>query len=233
MSALVRRAAGVGEHNLEVVRTARFATLGPFDERVRDLWFVLHGYRQLARRFLARFVPLDNGRRLLVAPEALSRFYVDASAGRHGPDSRVGATWMTREDRDHEIGDYVRYLDRLHRRVLDGLGRLPDTTVLLGFSQGCHTAARWAVLGSIRPDRLVLWGERAPADLPDPPARERLSGVRITVVHGTKDASLAELGSAGVGDRLSVLGIPWEHRTYDGGHEIDVDALLTLADAGS
>lgn len=93
---------GAEEHHLTVERTARYWTLGEA-ESAEEVWVVLHGYKQLARRFIRRFKPLDNGRRLIVAPEGLSRFYVSPSEGRHGVASVVGATWMTREDRRAEI----------------------------------------------------------------------------------------------------------------------------------
>ncbi|NIP78275.1 MAG: phospholipase, partial [Gemmatimonadetes bacterium] len=89
----------------------------------REVWFVLHGYGQLAERFVRRFDALPgvrDGMRAVVAPEALSRFYVEEEVtGPHGPESRVGATWMTRADREHEIRDYVEYLDRVAAAVLD------------------------------------------------------------------------------------------------------------------
>ena len=39
------------EHHLSVERTARYYTLGSLDGP-RDVWFVCHGYGQLAARFL-------------------------------------------------------------------------------------------------------------------------------------------------------------------------------------
>jgi predicted esterase len=218
------------EHRIVIPRTARYYALGPTHGEVAELWFVLHGYRQLARRFVSRFRPLDDGSRLVVAPEALSRFYVDPAPGRHAPEARVGATWMTREDRETEIADYVGYLDEVLERVRGGLAGPPGSTVVLGFSQGCHTAARWTVLGRVRPDRLVLWGDHAPPDLPEE-ARERLAPVRVTVVHGTRDPSVSGRGPGvpPAADRLSVLGVAWEHVTYVGGHEIDADTLRALA----
>ena len=140
------------ERHLEVVRTARHWVLGEGAARSGEVWFVLHGYQQLARRFLERFEGLADGTRVIVAPEALSRFYKDQTPGRHGPESPVGAAWMTREDREREIGDYVRYLDALADRVLGPLRPGPRVTVL-GFSQGVATAARWTVLGRTRPRR--------------------------------------------------------------------------------
>ncbi len=78
-------------HSLVVPRTARYYTLGPTHGFPRELWFVCHGYGQLAERFLRQFAPLDDGTRLIVAPEALSRFYLDPiPQRRNDPSPRIG-----------------------------------------------------------------------------------------------------------------------------------------------
>ena len=69
-----------------------------------------------------------------MAPEGLSRFYLDAGAG------KVGASWMTKEDRAHEIEDYLSYLEQVRAAIIP-----PVPLTILGFSQGVATAARWAV----------------------------------------------------------------------------------------
>ena len=79
------------EHHFSTPRTARYYTLDPA-EAVREVWFVLHGYGQLAGAFLRHFERLQDGARLFIAPEALSRYYLPGH-------QRVGASWMTREDR--------------------------------------------------------------------------------------------------------------------------------------
>src|SRR5215213_7354677 len=123
------------EHHLSVTRTARYYTLGPLDGAPREVWVVCHGFGQLASRFLRHFDAIDDGTRLVVAPEALQRFYLD-ELKIPAAERRVGATWMTREDRLADINDYVGYLDalceELFRRVPRGSARL----VVLGFSQG-------------------------------------------------------------------------------------------------
>src|SRR5512140_2894757 len=92
------------EHAIAVPRTARYYTLGPTHGFPRELWFVCHGYGQLGARFVEQFASLDDGTRLIVAPEALSRFYLDSIPERRNQQSpRVGASWMTREDRLAEI----------------------------------------------------------------------------------------------------------------------------------
>lgn len=212
------------EHRIEVPRTARYRTLGPPD--ARELWIVLHGYGQLARRFVRRFVPIDDGSRRIVAPEALSRFYAGNERGRHGPGSVVGATWMTREAREAEIADYVRYLDLLLEREEPG-GR-PLT--VLGFSQGVATAARWAVLGRARPERLVLWADFLPPDLPADGARARLGGLDLVLVRGDADRALADPARAEAeAGQLAEAGLGPRMVRYAGGHDIDPDVLGRLA----
>src|SRR5207237_10690301 len=104
---------------------------------------------------------LDDGRRHLVAPEGLSRFYV----GEGATERRVGASWMTREDRLAEIEDYVRYLDAVYDDVFGRLDRARVTVHALGFSQGAATVSRWTAMGTSRIDRVLLWGGELPPDL--------------------------------------------------------------------
>ena len=54
------RGGAVREHHLEVTRTARYHTLGEAGAATEQVWFVCHGYRQLAARFLIRFRGLDE-----------------------------------------------------------------------------------------------------------------------------------------------------------------------------
>lgn len=220
----------IQEHTLEVARTARYATLGPPGRRVRELWFVCHGYRQLARRFVRRFRTLDDGSRLIVAPEGLSRFYLDPGEKRHGTDDPVGASWMTREDRLAEIRDYVRYLDALAAHVREGLDAPPERTVALGFSQGVHTVSRWVVQGSLEPpDDVILWGAYLPPDLDMEAASRRLGRARLTLVRGEADRYAdPELREREM-RRLETRGIEWREVTFPGGHELDPEVLEGLA----
>ena len=219
------------EHKIQVQRTARYWTLG--DPTVaKEVWVVLHGYNQLARRFLRRFEPINDGQRLIVAPEALSRFYVAHERGRHGSEALVGATWMTCEDRLAEISDYVGYLDRLadavRQEVRTSAGLALPLTVL-GFSQGVATAARWVTQGSVRPNNLYFWGDFTPPDLDLPKAREAFASADVVMVRGSEDRALdPELGKAEE-VRLAEAEISYRLVTYPGGHDIDAGALGSLA----
>jgi len=225
----VSRDGDVREVEFEVLRTARVAVLGGEEGKATaSTWFVLHGYRQLARRFARRFTGVAGPGRRVVAPEALSRFYLAPGDRPHGEADPVGASWMTREDREAEITDYVRYLDRLARSLPGSSGGPPPGhRTVLGFSQGAHTAARWAVKGSVSCHRLVLWGAGLPQDLPDD-ARERLAALELILVRGDGDDLRQAPEEAREEAVLREWGIPWRVVRHPGGHRIDGEILERL-----
>jgi predicted esterase len=216
--------------HLQVVRTARYFTLGPDPGEVDQLWIALHGYAMLAERFLRQLEPLGEWRAsLIVAPEALSRFYLETTRdGRHS--QAIGATWLTREDREADLADTLRYLDRLHAELAGSL-RSGATVGILGFSQGAAMAARWVAGGATLPDQLVLWGVDPPADAM-PGVAERMQGREVTLIAGDQDP-LAPSGGIEVQARaLAQKGVRARAERFDGGHALDPGALRRLAGAG-
>jgi predicted esterase len=216
------------EHAIEVPRTARYYSIGDETGAVEELWFVLHGFGQLAGEFVRYFGDLADGRRMVIAPEALNRYY-SASTSVPASERPVGATWMTREDRQNEIRDYVRYLDLLHDEVAK---KHPNArTIVVGFSQGGATAARWAQLGRSNIARLIMWGATVPpdADLEAGPAAFR--GARLTIVIGRKDQYISAASLNAERARLTAAGVGFDVVEYDGGHSIKRAVLLDVARA--
>ena len=203
------------EHHLSTSRSARYYTLGKA-ESATELWFVCHGYGQLAARFLERCRPLEAEQRCIVAPEALSRFYLSDSPA----ERRVGASWMTREDRLRDIDDYVRYLDAVYAETVGSQAKV----TALGFSQGSATVCRWAALGTSRIDRLIVWGGEVPPDLD----LKRLRAPNVTLVYGTRDGLFTPKIVAATESRLREHEIPYELISFDGGHEIHEATLRRL-----
>ncbi len=200
-------------------RSARCALLGPVPEAAEEIWLVCHGYGQLASYFIRPFAALASDRRLIVAPEGLSRFYLEAGTG------RVGASWMTKEDREAEMDDYLGFLDAVWRTVSAGRAEpeIPTLTVL-GFSQGAATAARWAASGRAPVSRLVLWGGLLPADA----GADRLRGCALTYVIGEQDRYLPAARVETEAEGVRRQGLAVDVVTYAGDHAIDPDALLGL-----
>jgi len=216
------------EHRIRIERAARYYTLGDSARTPQELWYVIHGYAQLAARFLRRFRPLDDGTQLVVAPEALSRFYIERP-GRTHAETPVGASWMTREDRFSEIDDYVAYLDALDSEIRSALdGAVPRVTVL-GFSQGAATAARWVERGRATTHRLVLWGGLLPPDLDLSTHADAFRGVELIVAAGDADAHVPPAALAEQRERLARHALRAREIAYAGGHEITSAALAEVA----
>jgi predicted esterase len=216
----------ISEHHLRVGRTARLVTLGEPGPSIRHVWLACHGYGQLASRFMRRFEALDDGSRWIIAPEALNRFYVESKPGPHGPESRVGATWMTREDRLTDIDDQVAYLDAVHDWILDRLDRDAVTLNVLGFSQGMSTVVRWAVRTAARIDHLVLWAGSWPPEIE--PRPDLLRGARLSIVAGRSDRSVRPDGMKQLVASLETGGLQPRLVQHGGGHDIDADVVRSL-----
>ena len=181
----------ITEHHLSVERTARYYTLGELNEHTTDLWFVLHGYGQLAQYFIRRFDVVQNQQTVVVAPEGLSRLYLN------GEYSKIGASWITREDRQNEVLDYVAYLNKLHDTVMAGRPTTNSTKplriTLFGFSQGAATACRWLDNGHFRADRLMLWAGFFPNGIADVIDPAKLAHIETTYIYGRQDEYIEQM----------------------------------------
>lgn len=211
------------EHHIGVTRTARYYTMGDIGNGPSEVWFVLHGHMYLARQFIRYFRVLEDPKRLIVAPEGLSRSYVNHE------ERRVGASWMTKEDRLNDIADYVNYLDELYRFVFEAVDRSTAKVHVLGFSQGAATACRWVAQGRAQADRLTIWAGLVPPDLDLSSGGDKLLAARLTIVLGDDD-EYVDADEAGEQEmRLREMGILHGLMRFEGGHVLRDDLLLKLA----
>lgn len=217
------------EHHITIARSARYFTLGQAGPGITDVWFACHGYGQLAADFVKEFECIDSPERLVVVPEALSRFYIPEGPGFHGPDAKIGATWMTREDRENEIADYVSYLDALYDEVFKMVDRSNARVTVLGFSQGGATVNRWLMRGEARADRLVMWGSLLASDIDLAAAAILFRSLDLNIVYGKRDQFANAEIIAKYEETMKKAGMQYNLITFDGGHRMDRDTLQSLA----
>jgi len=206
------------EEHIEFTKTGRYFTLGESDSD-KHLLIALHGYGYLASKFTTKFNQVDLSKYFVVCPEGLHRFYL---AGYNG---KIGAAWMTKEDRENDIKDYINYLDNL-LSSLKSKNSFKSIT-LLGFSQGGATASRWLALGQHSFDKFILWATVFPPDMPQS-YNSKFKSSSNYFVYGNKDEFYSEEKIALHEEELNHLNIPFEMIKFEGNHNIDSKTLLKL-----
>lgn len=214
------------QQHLIVPRTARYEQLGKLTAATRQLWLVAHGYGQLVEYFSRHFRSLheaDPAGTGIVAPEALSRFYLAGTSG------RVGASWMTTADRLTEIADQVAYLDALLAHLLAACP--PDVRVtVLGFSQGTATVSRWLAsrANGWRPHQLVLWAGNFPADIETTASQRLLRDLSVVLVSGEQDEYVPPEKLAAQAETLRLHGARVTTHSFEGKHTLHPPLLQRL-----
>lgn len=200
----------------------RYFQSGKLDAQTKEVWIVLHGYGQLASFFLRKFSGLINKDTCIIAPEGLSRFYLEGFSG------RVGATWMTKEDRITDIQNYLHYLNNLYSKIIAPKISSDTKITLLGFSQGCATLMRWIVDDQINFDRVILWAGVVPPDIDFSKGKKLLKNKPFYFVYGKEDPFLKESSFEDIFQLFKKLDIQPGIHTFEGGHHIDENTLLKL-----
>jgi predicted esterase len=208
------------EQTIKLPKTFRYFTYGNI-ETAQTIWFVLHGYGQLPEYFIRKFQGLDPEHHFVVAPEGMHRFYLEGTSG------RVGASWMTKEARLNDIQDNIHFLDQLWEQYSH---RSFSKRILLGFSQGGATAARWHENGTFQANHFVLWASIFPPDLNLPSSNNQFIRSTNHFFIGDKDPYFAteQQQMREVADFFNANSLPFFMHTFDGQHEIPATALKQL-----
>ena len=209
-------------HN-RLVRTIAVETTTPGRVLVEDaagsasgrLLVAFHGYGQNADEMLSdvRAIPGASGWQI-ISVQALHRFYTRNDQG-------VVASWMTRQDREHAIGDNILYVDRVIDTIR-GQGQGPRVqdgpVVFLGFSQGVAMAYRAALLGRHFAAGIIALAGEIPPEITSRPA----SGVpwpRVLIGVGSQERwYVADELNADV-SFLKSQNVDHEVVRFNGGHE--------------
>lgn len=217
----------LSEQRLSVAVEARYFTLGQLNEQTRYLWLCCHGYGQLARYFGRHFSDLQraNAAHCFVFPEGLSRFYLQGTTG------RVGASWMTKEDRQTEIRNQQALFNAVLDHSRSAAGIQPPKLVLLGFSQGVATLARWISRSQIAFHAFVVWAGSFPPELTSADFAYLPSPRTVLSVYGDADPYLSQEAIVSQAQLLgSIRGFDCHTTRFEGGHHLDAGVLSQIAE---
>ncbi len=207
-------------HTIKFPSTAHYYTIGTPSESIQHVFFVLHGYGQLASQIIHKFDALPE-QVLVVAPEGLSRFYWNEQKG------IVGASWMTKKDRLAAIEDYSSYLQQLYETYCAQLK--PTVQVhLLGFSQGGATAVRWLHQNKVPIQTLILWGASFPTDIDYRNEEEYWQHLQKYVVFGRQDQYLTPERIEKQNNFCEQNNLQYQAIWFEGKHVIDRKVLYPL-----
>lgn len=203
------------QFNIQIKRTARYFLKGNLTPTTTQIWLVLHGYGQLADDFLNSLTAFDATNEVVIAPEALSKFYVKGISG------KTGASWMTRSERESEIADYINYLESVTQKIQETSTK-KITWNILGFSQGVPTLCRWLTETSMNIDKIVLCSGIFPEDLSIQFLSKNgaFSGYKTHLCYGKNDKLIVPEQM----QQLSSLAQDLEHLRiweFEGRHEIN------------
>jgi predicted esterase len=203
------------ENHINIRKSARYYTLGKLNDNTKEVWFVIHGYAQLAKDILQKFEGIENDDIFFIAPEGLNKFYSRGFAG------NPAASWMTSEDRLNEIKDYCNYLNQLFHSFELDKNSIVKVNVL-GFSQGVTTASRWIESNDFSFHHFVLYAGEIAKEFQDR-LPTRLANITSTIVRGKNDSLIIE-------DRIKTLinlyqNTPHEYIEFEGGHEVTTEMV--------
>jgi predicted esterase len=177
-----------------------------------------HGYAQNADEMMEmlRRIPVDaSWTRLSI--QALHRFY-------RGRSQTTVASWMTRQDRDRQIGDNVAYVDEA---IAVAAGNRPiERLVFCGFSQGVAMAFRAGLLGARKADAVLALGGDVPPELL---ADSGMKFPRVLLARGTRDEWYSAAKMQADEAALQSRGARVETVVFDGAHEWHADFATQAA----
>lgn len=203
------------KHFIPVQRSGRFYTLGQFTDKTKNIWFVCHGYGQLASLFIQKFNAILDESTFIIAPEGLSRFYLDANW------QKVGASWMTKEDRELEIQEQIEFLTSVFNTFLIDNNHKIN---FLGFSQGVPTICRFLKKSNLKCDNLILWAGMVPQE----PNGLDFKTNKVWIVVGNQDQFIDNKSVDLVKDLFEQSKCNYELIIFEGKHTIPEDVLLKV-----
>lgn len=198
-----------------------YHTLNELTDKTETIWFACHGQGQLAEYFIKKFEALDPVKNFIIAPQGISKYYLNGFSG------RVGASWMTKEDRLTEIDNQQSLLKAVWEKEVGEVGN--RRVILFGFSQGVATISRFAAFSKLPFDKLILWSGGFPPDIPEGSFGHLRGHETVHYFTGNDDPYYKpEMLGTQTSLVKTTMNLEAETTFFDGGHTVIPELLLTL-----
>ena len=138
------------QKTIDLTLTAPYCTYGTLTEKTETIVIAFHGYGQLAKYFIRKFDFLDESKYYVITPQGLSKFYLNNH-------TRVGASWMTKENRLLDLKNQLHYVQTVFEAETKTINWTKVRLVVFGFSQGVATASRWLTTHKIPFDMFIAY----------------------------------------------------------------------------
>ncbi len=208
------------EKNVSYQAQNTYVTLNDLTSKTNYIWVIFHGIGYLSRYFLKYFDGLDPEKNYIIAPQAPSKYYLN------GQYKHVGASWLTKENTDTEIGNLMSYLDGVMANE-----DFPENCklVVFGYSQGVSIALRWVAQRAIHCDHLVLYAGGIPNELTRNQLKHLVDPCTIKIIMGDKDEYLTRERLKEERKKIDLLFQGHaQFQFFDGGHEVKKEIINTL-----
>lgn len=138
------------QKTIDLTLTAPYHTYGTLTDKTETIIVAFHGYGQLAKFFIRKFDFLDESKYYVITPQGLSKFYLNNH-------TRVGASWMTKENRLLDLKNQLHYVQTVFEAETKAVDWSNMRLIVLGFSQGTATASRWITTHKIPFDKFIAY----------------------------------------------------------------------------
>lgn len=210
--------------HVQYQHTNSYETLNELGPKTKNVWLVFHGIGFLSKYFLKYFEDLDSDQNYIIAPQAPSKYYLN------GTYRHVGASWLTRVDREQETQNVLNYVGK----VLES-ENIPNhcQLIVFGFSQGVSIATRLLAKTNLKCSKLILYAGGIPDELKATDFERLITdATAVYSVVGTEDEYINTKRLEEETEKLGQLFQGTAKQiTFNGGHELKKEIINSFADS--
>ena len=210
------------KHNISFEFSSSYITYNKLTDNTENIWIVFHGYGQLSRYFIRRFDVLDGDKNYIIAPQGLSKFYVDEDY------NDVGASWLTKEDRGSDLLNQQKYLIKLMDELKLKIDFSKIKVNLFGFSQGVSALTRLLMNYNMKVNNIIIWAGWVPDEFFNI-NKDVLKDTNLFFVVGNKDKYYNNPIIKGYLKKFkNILNKEIDYFVFNGGHIVDRKVLKKI-----